>query len=82
MPAGFNVERGIILGGQALAMAYGSVLPGGMGNFKVDGELFNQKAWWRQWMDWISGLAKIQFTDNAGRLNDYGVVCFDAAVSL
>ena len=61
-------------------MAYGSVLPGGKGNFKMDGELFNQKAWWRQWMDWICGLAKIQFKDNAGRLNDYGVCCFDAAI--
>jgi len=82
VPAGFNVERGFILGGQALAMAYGSVLPGGMGNFKVDGELFNQKAWWRQWMDWLNGLAKIRFEDSSGRMNDYGVIAFDAAVSL
>lgn len=75
------MERGIILGGQALAMAYGSVLPGGMGNFKMDGELFDQKAWWRQWMDWIMALAKIRFKDNSGRMNDYGVLAFDAAVS-
>jgi N4-gp56 family major capsid protein len=75
------VERGIILGAQALAMAYGSVLPGGMGNFLLDGEFFNQKAWWRQWMDWIMGLAKIRFKDNDGRINDYGVFSFDAAVS-
>lgn len=75
------VERGIILGAQALAMAYGSVLPGGMGNFLMDGEFFNQKAWWRQWMDWIMGLAKIRFKDNDGRINDYGVFAFDAAVS-
>lgn len=81
VPAGFNVERGVILGGQALAMAYGSVLPGGKGNFLMDGEFFEQKAWWRQWMDWIMGLAKIRFTDNDGRVNDYGVYCFDAAVT-
>ncbi|RLB91838.1 MAG: major capsid protein [Deltaproteobacteria bacterium] len=81
VPSGVTVNRGIILGGQALAMAYGSVLPGGMGNFKMDGELFDQKAWWRQWMDWISGLAKIRFKNNAGRMNDYGVCCFDACVS-
>lgn len=81
VPAGVNVERGIILGGQALAMAYGSVLPGGMGNFKMDGETYNQNAWWRQWMDWILGLAKIRFADSSGRMNDYGVIAFDAAVS-
>ena len=80
VPAGVTVERGIILGGQALAMAYGSVLPGGFGNFLMDGELFNQKAWWRQWMDWIMGLAKIRFADSSGRVNDYGVCAFDAAV--
>jgi len=74
------VERGFILGGQALAMAYGSVLPGGFGNFLMDGELYNQKAWWRQWMDWIMGLAKIRFADGSGRINDYGVVAFDAAL--
>ena len=82
VPAGFNVERGIILGGQALAMAYGSVLPGGMANFLMDGEKFDQNAWWRQWMDWIMGLAKIRFKDKRGRLNDYGVFAFDAAVPL
>jgi len=81
VPAGVNVERGIILGGQALAMAYGNVLPGGMGNFKMDGEVYNQNAWWRQWMDWVLGLAKVRFKDNAGRMNDYGVCAFDAAVS-
>jgi len=80
VPNGVTVERGIILGGQALAMAYGSVLPGGFGNFLMDGELYNQKAWWRQWMDWIMGLAKIRFADSAGRINDYGVCAFDAAV--
>lgn len=81
VPAGVTVERGIILGGQALAMAYGSVLPGGMGNFKMDGELFQQNAWWRQWMDWIQGLAKIRFEDSDGKMNDYGVCAFDASVT-
>ena len=80
VPAGVTVERGIVLGGQALAMAYGNVLPGGMGNFKMDGEMYNQNAWWRQWMDWITGLAKIRFPDSAGRINDFGVACVDAAV--
>lgn len=81
VPAGVTVERGFILGGQALAMAYGSVLPGGKGNFLMDGEMYNQNAWWRQWMDWLNGLAKIQFKDSAGRVNDYGCICFDAAVT-
>lgn len=81
VPNGVTINRGFILGGQALAMAYGSVLPGAGGNFKMDGELFDQKAWWRQWMDWISGLAKIRFKNNAGRMNDYGVVAFDGAIS-
>lgn len=80
VPSGVTVERGFILGGQALAMAYGSVLPGGFGNFKMDGEKYDQNARWRQWMDWIMGMAKIRFADNAGRINDYGVYCIDAAV--
>lgn len=80
VPAGVTVERGFILGAQALAMAYGSVLPGGKGNFKMDGELYNQNALWRQWIDWVNGLAKIRFADSAGRVNDYGVIAFDAAV--
>lgn len=80
VPALVTVERGIILGGQALAMAYGSVLPGGFGNFLMDGELYNMNAWWRQWMDWVMGLAKIRFSTSAGRINDYGVCAFDAAV--
>ena len=81
VPAGVTVERGIILGGQALAMAYGSVLPGGMGNFKMDGELYQQNAWWRQWMDWIQGVAKIRFPDSDGRVEDFGVCAFDASVT-
>ena len=81
VPSGVIVERGIILGGQALALAYGSVLPGGMGNFKMNGEIFQQDSQWRQWMDWIAGLAKIRFEDNEGRMNDYGVCAFDGSVT-
>jgi len=81
VPAGVAVERGIVLGGQALAMAYGSVLPGGKGNFKMDGELYDMNARWRQWMDWIMGLAKIRFEDSAGKTQDYGVMAIDCSVT-
>lgn len=80
VPAGVTVERGFILGGQAIALAYGNVLPGGKGNFKMDGELFDMNAWWRQWMDWIMGMAKVRFANSFGKINDYGIIAFDAAV--
>jgi len=75
-----DIERGIIFGGQAIALAHGSVLPGGMGMFQLDGEYAQKKSRWDQWIDWVMGLAKIRFADSNGKLEDKGIVVFDSAV--
>lgn len=83
VPAGVNVERGFILGGQALAMAYGSILPDGTsGNFKYKQKLDEStlEAWVIAWIDWAAGCKKVRFPDANGRIEDYGVYVFDSAV--
>lgn len=83
VPSGVNVERGFIIGGQALAMAYGSVLPGGTsGTFKYNQKLDEStlEAWVIAWIDWIAGCKKVRFPDANGRIEDYGVYAFDSAV--
>lgn len=83
VPDGVNVERGFILGGQALAMAYGSVLPSGTsGNFEYNQKLDESTlgAWIVAWIDWVAGSKKVRFPDMNGRIEDYGVYAFDSAV--
>jgi hypothetical protein len=83
VPAGVSVERGFILGGQALAMAYASVLPSGTsGNFKYNQKLDDAtlEAWVIAWIDWVAGCKKVRFPDANGRIEDYGVYAFDSAV--
>jgi len=78
--AGFAVSRSLLLGGQALARAYGSVLPGA--NFEFWSELYDTGDKERQWIKWVDGCAKIRFESKSGRMNDRGVAVIDSAVPL
>lgn len=84
LTAAVATHRGILLGAQALAHAFGNVGKKdgddagyiGMTEKEVDHD--NGKEISIRWMD---GKAKIRFKDKDGRVNDNGVAVFDCAVS-
>lgn len=78
--ADMAVDRMIVLGSQALVNAYGSGYNGtpfGMITEKDDYDNQTNIA-----LSWINGMKKIQMADSNGRLNDFGVIAIDTAVSL
>lgn len=79
--AGTDIDRAILLGGQALANAYGRHAKSGthfyMHTENADGG--NSKEIYLEWMD---GCKKVRFEDKQGRINDFGTMVIDTAVSL
>jgi N4-gp56 family major capsid protein len=78
--ANTDIDRAILLGGQALAQALGRSDSGAhftMKTKKTDFENSTQSA-----IIWMDGCKKVRFEDKQGRLNDYGVMAVDTAVSL
>lgn len=81
---GVKVHRSILLGGQALAHAFGNAgtLDGpdagfvGMTKKKVDHDNGTEIS-----IRWMDGKKKIRFADKNGRINDHGVMVLDTAVS-
>ena len=82
--AAVKAHRGILLGAQALAHAFGNVGKhdgsdaGYIGMTEVDVDHDNGKEISMRWMD---GMSKIRFADKNGRINDHGVAVFDCSVS-
>ncbi|URQ87729.1 N4-gp56 family major capsid protein [Pseudoalteromonas sp. SCSIO 43088] len=78
--AGTDIDRAILLGGQALANAYGKAESGThfhMSTKKTDHDNANETA-----IVWMNGCKKVRFADRNGRVNDYGTMVLDTAVSL
>ncbi len=72
------IDRAILLGGQALAVAYGKTSSGAqfaMHTEKVDHENGRETS-----IAWMSGCKKVRFKEKSGRINDFGVMVLDTAV--
>jgi N4-gp56 family major capsid protein len=78
---GVNVDRAILLGGQALAVANGKD-GNNEGNFTIFGESFDANRKHRNTLTWVDGVSKIRFADKQGYVNDRGVITLDTAVNL
>lgn len=79
---GVTVDRAILLGGQALATAYGqSGKKGTGGYFSMHSEKTDHENSSETSISWMNGKAKIRFKDKNGRINDHGVLVLDTAVS-
>lgn len=81
--AAVKVHRSILLGGQALANAYGNAGKGsddkgyfGMTEKEVDHDNGKEIS-----IRWMNGKKKIRFADKDGRQNDHGIFIMDTAVS-
>ncbi|MEX2964647.1 N4-gp56 family major capsid protein [Microbulbifer sp. TYP-18] len=81
--AGTTIDRAILLGGQALANAYGrsgKKAKGGM-HFSMHEEKTDHENVVEHSIAWMNGKAKIRFKGTDGRTNDHGVMVHDTAVS-
>lgn len=82
--AGTKIERGLLLGAQALAVAFGRTGAKGEegGNhFKLHSEPTDHGNEWEHSIWWMSGKKKVRFKGTDGRVNDHGVIALDTAVS-
>lgn len=77
--AGTNIDRAILLGGQALALAFGAQ-NGGSFNYHEEKEDHDNTT--EISISWINGMKKIRFANRFGKINDLGVMVLDTAVTL
>lgn len=77
---GTTIDRAMLLGGQALANAYGTGDGGGF--FGYNEEKVDHNNGTEVSIRWINGLKKIRFKQKDGRVNDHGVMVVDSAVTL
>lgn len=77
---GTTIDRAMLLGGQALANAYGTGDSGGF--FGYNEEKVDHGNGTEVSIRWINGLKKIRFKQKDGRVNDHGVMVVDSAVTL
>ncbi len=75
-----TIDRAMLLGGQALANAYGTGDGGGF--FGYNEEKVDHGNGTEVSIRWINGLKKIRFKQKDGRVNDHGVMVVDSAVTL
>lgn len=78
--AATTIDRAVLLGGQALANAFGSGKEGGAFNMheeKTDHDNSVELS-----IGWINGLRKIRFKQRDGNVQDHGAMVLDTAVSL
>lgn len=77
--AGTRIDRAILLGGQALAVAYGATKSGNQFSIhQEDTDAANRK---EVTIGWMSGQKKIRFANKSGRMRDHGVIALDTAIS-
>lgn len=77
--AGTNIDRAILLGGQALAMAFGAQNGGSFNYHEEPADHGNST---EISISWINGMKKIRFANKEGRVNDLGVMVLDTAITL
>ena len=77
--AATNIDRAILLGGQALAMAYGAQNGGSFNYHEEPADHGNST---EISVSWINGMKKIRFADRNGRVNDLGCMVLDTAITL
>lgn len=80
IPTGVTVDRAILLGGQAMANAYGKTSSGAQ--FKMHTEKVDHGNGRETSIAWMNGVAKVRFEEKSGRINDYGVAALDTAVTI
>lgn len=73
------IDRAILLGGQALASAWG--IGDGGGFFGYHEERTDHDNGREISIRWINGLKKIRFKQKNGRVQDHGVMVVDSAIS-
>ncbi|MFQ2467538.1 DUF4043 family protein [Aeromonas caviae] len=77
--AGTLIDRAVLLGGQALANAFGSGEQGGsFGMYQEPADHGNSN---EISIRWVSGLQKIRFKQRNGNIQDHGCMVLDTAVS-
>ncbi|MEI7282248.1 N4-gp56 family major capsid protein [Pectobacterium carotovorum] len=74
-----TIDRAILLGGQALANAYGTGEGGG--HFGYHEEKVDHGNGTEISVRWINGLKKIRFQQKDGRMSDHGIIVVDSAIS-
>ncbi|MNK98535.1 hypothetical protein D3C87_1189030 [compost metagenome] len=77
--AGTLIDRAVLLGGQALANAFGSGEQGG--SFGMHEEKTDHGNSTEISINWVSGLQKIRFKQRNGNIQDHGCMVLDTAVS-
>ncbi|MEZ9681913.1 N4-gp56 family major capsid protein [Vibrio splendidus] len=80
IPSGVTVDRAMLLGGQALANAYGKT--SSQAQFKMTTKKVDHDNGRETSIAWMNGLAKVRFEEKNGRINDYGVAVLDTAVTM
>jgi len=78
--ASTDIDRAILLGGQAMANAYGGSSSGA--HFSLTTEKTDHGNGRETSICWMNGIKKVRFSDKSGRINDYGTMILDTAVSL
>lgn len=78
--ANITIDRAILLGGQALANAYGKTTSGAQ--FKMTTKQVDHDNGRETSIAWMNGVAKVRFEEKSGRVNDYGVAVVDTAVTM
>jgi len=80
--AAVKTHRALLLGGQALANAFGNAgKVGAEGHFSMTEEEVDHGNSKEIAIRWMNGKKKIRFADKNGRMNDHGVMALDTAVS-
>ncbi|HDI3140307.1 TPA: DUF4043 family protein [Vibrio cholerae] len=78
--AATTIDRAMLLGGQALAYAWGKTQGGQSFSYhEEDVDAGNRT---EVTVYWMNGSKKIRFKDKTGRVNDHGVIALDTAVNL
>ena len=78
--ASTTIDRAILLGGQALANAYGSTESGAQ--FRLHTEKTDHENGRETSIKWMNGCKKVRFEDKAGRVNDFGSMAVDTAITI
>lgn len=81
--AGVTIHRSILMGGQALACAWGNAAKksGGKSHFSAHSEDTDHNNSKEHSIAWMNGAKKLRFEDRDGYIEDHGVMVCDTAVS-